>query len=180
MSRTVAIILGLALITLLFAGSYLYVTWTEPAPPEPVAGEPFPTLRDDQIALPTSLGEEVAANDFLNDGETKPDPANDGVYYLAGTIGYCADGLPCETVETADFTVKYDDNAKAFAVGIATEPIGEVRRRAEEFLAKKLGLTEDQMCALNYYVGTTYWVNETYAGVNLGWSYCPGATPLPE
>jgi len=50
----------------------------------------------------------------------------------------------------------------------------------ERDLMAKLGITEDAMCQLNYMVSVPYWVNEYYAGESLGFSFCPGATQLPQ
>ncbi|MBP6859982.1 MAG: hypothetical protein KBC38_00245 [Candidatus Pacebacteria bacterium] len=180
MSRTAFWILALASVGLLAAGTLFYLNLNpEPEAPPMVTPDPFGSTNDGVIITAVG-GEDIRARDFVNDGETEPDPGNPGTYFLAGYFGYCDGDEECEPIATSDFNIKYDSKIDAFTIGLATEPIGEVRKRAEAFLMKKLGIGENDMCALNYYVGTSYWVNETYSGGNLGWSFCPGSIALPD
>jgi len=50
----------------------------------------------------------------------------------------------------------------------------------EQFMLKTLGISQQQLCALNYSVGVTRYVNEQYTAKNLGFSFCPGAVVLPQ
>jgi len=42
----------------------------------------------------------------------------------------------------------------------------------------RLGIGEQEMCQLHYSFSAPYWVNEFYAGRELGFSFCPGSVSL--
>jgi len=46
-------------------------------------------------------------------------------------------------------------------------------------LLQQLGISEQDACRLRYSVSVPFSVNPLYSGKNLGFSFCPGATPLP-
>lgn len=124
----------------------------------------------------------LTVNDFIDNGVTKPDPMNPGRYILAGALGFCPpnDTMQCQAFPSTDFSVFYDSDTQAFTVGLLAEPLGQSRKEAEQFLLKTLGITQSQLCMTSYYVGTTYEVNPLYDAGNLGFSFCPGATQLPQ
>lgn len=94
-----------------------------------------------------------------------------GAYALAGGLRPSAATTPYSTV--------YFAKDQSFVVSLLQEPLGSNRLAAEEALQKQLGIDQGAMCQLNYLVGVPAAVNETYAGKNLGFSFCPGATELP-
>lgn len=148
----------------------------------PVSG----TSTNSSGAIPTfSLtaqdGSVVSALDFIHNGITIPDKANLGRYLLAGNLGYCIlDPQKCQAAPATNFTVYYDSGMKSFLIDLAEEPIGQARLDMEQFMLTTLGLTQTQLCSLNYFVGVTIYVNSQYTGKNLGFSFCPGATVLPK
>ncbi len=134
-----------------------------------------------QISVPTQGTANVQIKDFIHNGETVADIENPGSYVLAGSLGYClADGSCPKGFASDEFTVSYNGTLGEFNVSLIKEPIGLSRTDAEQFLESRLGLTAAQLCTLKYFVGTPYWVNETYDNRNLGFSSCQGATPLPD
>jgi hypothetical protein len=133
------------------------------------------------VSLPTRTGGTVSASDFINNGVTVPDTENPGNYYLAGSVGYClSDGTCPSGAPASDFKVVYFSKEQAFAIGLTQEPIGQARHDAEQFMLSTLGISEADLCNINYYIGTDDEVNPTYAGKNLGFSFCPGAVALPN
>jgi len=123
----------------------------------------------------------LMVNDFLHNGVTEADVVNAGNYYLAGSAGYCTKAGVCpQGASATDFVITYNANAQFFTIALTKEPIGQARLDAETFLEKTLSLNNAQMCALRYYLGTTSYVNGAFAGKNLGFSFCPGATKLPD
>jgi hypothetical protein len=126
-------------------------------------------------------GTPIAVRDFLKATTTTEDPQNKGTYYLAGSLGYCLPDGSCPSGAPADdFKVVYYAGPQSFTIALTKEPIGLARTDAEAFLEQSLGVGQDQLCALSYYVGTDVHVNAFYAGKNLGFSFCPGATALPQ
>ncbi|MCR4276169.1 MAG: hypothetical protein NUV90_02175 [Candidatus Parcubacteria bacterium] len=133
------------------------------------------------ISFATPSGAVVTVKDFIHNGETVQDVQNPGSYVLAGSLGYClADGSCPKGASTMDFSVSYDEKNHFFNIILLAEPLGAVRLEAERFIANRLGLAGKDACNLNYFVGTPYWVNAAYDDRNLGFSFCPGATPLPK
>ena len=62
---------------------------------------------------------------------------------------------------------------------IQAEPIGTVRKTAEQALKNRLGLPDAQICNLDTQVWVNPGTNDTYAGRDLGISFCPGSIKLP-
>ncbi|OGG77964.1 hypothetical protein A3A36_02270 [Candidatus Kaiserbacteria bacterium RIFCSPLOWO2_01_FULL_52_12b] len=131
--------------------------------------------------LTTQTGDVVSALDFIHNGVTIPDEANVGRYLLAGNLGYClSDPQKCQAAPAVHFTVYYNSGPKSFLIDLTEEPIGQARLDMEQFMLKTLGLTQAQLCSLNYLVGVSIYVNSQFTGKNLGFSFCPGATVLPK
>lgn len=181
--------IGIVAVLVLLLGvavAAFYLMQTTPAPeapevtfpdadPNEIDGEPVGT-----VEVPTREGELVEIRDFTKSATTVEDSQNPGVYYLAGSPDYCyEEGMCPEAAEVAGVNIIYNVNYGAFTVALLEEPLSEARVRAERFLLTTLALTEPELCTLNYYVGTDDDVNESYAGMNLGFSFCPGATVLP-
>lgn len=120
-----------------------------------------------RIPIPIQNGTVITTKDFIHTGTTIEDPANAGNYYLTGS-------------STQGFAIGYRTPAQFFTIALEQEPLGATRLAAEHFLMTKLGISESQMCALPYYLGTDVHTNSLYAGRNLGFSFCPGAVALPQ
>ncbi|HUY05624.1 MAG TPA: hypothetical protein VMV62_02850 [Candidatus Paceibacterota bacterium] len=133
------------------------------------------------IAIGALGGGVVTTNDFIHNGATIPDGANTDRYLLAGNLGYCvSDPQQCQAASSTDFIVYYDSAQQSFTIALTEEPLGQARLDMERFMLATLGITPQQMCSLNYYVGTSSGVNALYSTKNLGFSFCPGATVLPQ
>jgi hypothetical protein len=132
------------------------------------------------VQVPLSNGTKIVTQDFVHNGTTFQDPSNAGTYYVAGSSGVCNPDGSCPHAGTAtNYTIQYYANDGSFNIALADEPLGEVRKAAEQNLMKSLGITQEQMCYLNYSVITSTYVSQKYGGINLGFSFCPGATQLP-
>ena len=132
------------------------------------------------MTVSTSNGNQLSVNDFIHNNVTIADPANADTFYLAGGSGACkADGTCPTAGNTTEYSILYYPDDGSFAIGLAAEPLGEVRKKAEKNLQQKLGIPQSQMCALNYSVMTTTYISQQFGGTNLGFSFCPGAVALP-
>lgn len=133
------------------------------------------------MVIQDAKGIPITTNDFIHNGTTIPDGSNTERYLLAGNLGYCvSDPSDCQAGPTDDFNIFYDEQYQSFTIALLKEPVGEVRFRMEQVLLSLLGISKADMCRLNYYVGTQSDVNQFFSGKNLSFSYCPGATPLPQ
>jgi len=119
---------------------------------------------------------QTSAKDILQDPALKQSPTA-GYYYLGYQPSYDASGNAPTSVPP--YLIEYIAATRYYNVELLSEPIGLTRQSAEQYLMAHLGIGKSQMCALNYMVSTPYWVNSTFAGTNLEFSFCPGATQLP-
>jgi hypothetical protein len=163
---------------------------TQPTTTLPISGSitPIatpPTTTSSQsvqtMALTTQSGNVVTTNDFVHNGVTIQDRANTGRYLLAGNLDYClSDSQECQAGSSTNYNIYYESALQSFVIALTEEPIGQARLDMEQFLLPTLGITQQQMCSLNYYVGVTMYLNPQFTGKNLGFSFCPGATVLPK
>jgi len=179
-------IVGIFLLVGVAAGAYFFLS----ASPEEVIPDEtntyFPTTdigtgsTESNRALALADGESIEVSDFIHNGITFEDPANEGMYFLAGEVEYCFEDDTCPRTGVDDFSILFNSQDQSFIVALSEEPLGRVRESAELYLMTALGISQREMCALNYSVGTTVSVNQTYASIdNLRFSFCPGATILP-
>ncbi|MDB5194936.1 MAG: hypothetical protein JWO84_120 [Parcubacteria group bacterium] len=186
MNKKILIAAGILLLVLLLIAGLVLAFAKKSAAPGTPSSPSFPQSSGTTIpsgtptqTITTANGNGLIVKDFIHNGETISDTQNPGSYLLAGQLGYCLPSTRCSAATSTDFNIGYNETNQAFTVALLTEPLGQARLNAEQFLEDRLGLTKDELCKLNYYVGTTYWVNERYAAGNLGFSSCPGATKLP-
>ncbi|MFH1178114.1 MAG: hypothetical protein V1711_00085 [bacterium] len=130
------------------------------------------------MSISTVNGESIKTKNFINDSTTTKDPINSDYYYL----GYHVyEGVSDSTVtNNPPYIITYISATQYFNIALLQEPIGTTRLASEQFLISNLGISQNQMCQLNYMVSVPDRVNSQYAGKNLGFSFCPGATKLPQ
>lgn len=173
--KVAVIVIVVLAIAALGAGAFFLLR--EPAPAAPAGGVENPfgnagggfidpgTLEEETVAVLLADGSVAAVPDFR--GDAQPEGAGpEAGYQAAGS----AEG---------DYQVLYFPDDSYFLVSIFAEPIGANRLRAEGELRSRLKLPDETLCKLNADVFVTAEANETYAGMNLGLSFCPGAVSLP-
>jgi hypothetical protein len=184
MNKTLVISIGAIIVIGLIALAFWLMGGSQSSPNNPSNG---------QITLPISnstgqttnttpstgtSGGTIKAKDFLNDPATVKDPINPGYYYLGYHVN---EGVPDSTAtDSPPYIVEYISSTQYFDIALLQEPIGTTRGEAEQYLMAHLGISETQMCQLNYTVSVPDSVNSQYAGKNLGFSFCSGATILPK
>lgn len=146
-----------------------------PEPSFPISGAPGGGMNVPGSATRTISaydGRELIVQDFLASADAKEDPVNEGYYYL----GYQPAG---DDPIDAPYLISYTEDGSHFNITILKEPIGATRQEAEASLKARLLVDEQALCGLNYTVAVPYAINSVYAGINLGFSFCPGAVALP-
>jgi len=181
------IVIGLLALTFWLAGSGNPSTTTNDSQSVelPVANSIVnSTVTNTTSALETTMsisnvnGESVKIKNFINDSTTTKDPINSGYYYLGYHI---YEGVSDSTVtDNPPYIITYISATQYFNIALLQEPIGTTRLASEQFLISNLGISQDQMCLLKYMISVPNRVNSQYAGKNLGFSFCPGATKLPQ
>ena len=76
------------------------------------------------------------------------------------------------------YSILYNQNNQSFAISLNIAPLYTTRDQATAEFIKRLGITSEQACKINIYVGVPYSVDSRLSGQNLGLSYCPGNVPL--
>ncbi len=177
--KLLLIILSVFVLLCIAIGAYLYFSLRTPTPTGPQGNSPDPfgvtgntssTNISRSLPLVLSDGTVVDSNDFTK--ENQPDWAGpDSAYVVAGS-------------ETEDYLILYfrpdhEGGQAQFLVSVYKEPIGANRRAAEMALKERSLLSESEICKLNASVSTGPGVSDTYDGINLGFSFCPGSVKLP-
>lgn len=180
----ISIFVAIALVIVLAMVWFFFFATKQVPAPSTTSPVTLPSSGSTSVS-PTTVGAlsggTMTTQDFIHNGVTIPDAANNGRYLLAGNLGYCVtDAQKCQAGTATDFNIFYDSTNGAFTIALLKEPLGQVRLEMEQFLMNTLGITQAEMCKLNYYVGTTSDVNPLYDSKNLGFSFCPGATTLPK
>lgn len=130
------------------------------------------------LSLSAVDGGTIQVNNFINDPTTAKDPINQGYYYLGYHVN---EGISDPTAtDNPPYIIEYISATQYFNVALLQEPIGPVREEAQQYLMTHLGITQNQLCRLNYMVSVPDRVNSQFTGKNLGFSFCPGATVLPK
>ncbi|HVZ76167.1 MAG TPA: hypothetical protein VG934_02765 [Candidatus Paceibacterota bacterium] len=117
-----------------------------------------------------------APKDVIANTETGAYPAS-GYYYLGYHVGQASSTDPM-SLPNPPFLILYIDQTQYFNISLLQEPIADTRVAVEQYLMSQYGISQDQMCALNYTMSVPYSVDQTYSGIDLRFSFCPGATTL--
>src|SRR3989344_34805 len=177
---------GLVAVVLVAVVLWLFASPAQSPPPESSATLPIvgnATQGDAQVmdsntfSIPTSSGTSIYAKDFLTDPATVSDQVNTGHYYL-GYHEYA--GVPDSTAtDDPPYVIEYIASTHFFIIVLLQEPLGAIRKDVEDYLMTHLGISQDEMCQLKYQLGVPARISTRYAGTDLRFSFCPGATVLP-
>lgn len=162
--------------TLICFGIYYFFIPKQVSLPGGTQGSVSFPQADDTVPVQTPKDGSLSVNDFLSDPQTVEDPNNEGHYYLGSHFPL---GEVTEPVTPPEYVIEYSASTNLFNVGLFSQPLATARLHAEEQLMQELNITQEQMCSLNYMVSTPTWISETYGGVSLGFSFCPGSVDLP-
>lgn len=178
MNSTRIIIVGIVLV-LLLAGGIAFTLLRDTPTPQGPSGTSFPNsgerpaqgsnVSGAEITLLLQNGSTVEVSNFTKDTDTKADPQNPGFYLVGQGSGAARD---------ASFDITYIADTDFFNVSLMQAPIKDARRRAEIYLMSTLGLNEEEVCALRYSVAVPAFVDESYSGTDLRFSFCTDAVPL--
>lgn len=169
--RNGLIIGSIALVLLLLLGIGVYFFLVKDTPEPPSGNDPFggvgagTRVPPNMIRLTLTDGTTADVPDFTKEVQPEGASAENG-YQVGGS-------------DDAPFQILYYPNDAGFLISLLAEPLGENRLKAEAALRGKLQLPDAELCKLNAQVATSIYVNETYAGQNLGLSFCSGAVRLP-
>ena len=127
---------------------------------------------DTEITLHTEQGQKTVPN-FLSGDEVFPDTDNQGYYFIGNTFdSSVAEGDPT-------FVITFESDTSFFNIALLQEPLRTARLDAEAHLQNVLGLTDEEMCSLNYTLSVPGYINEEYSGADLRFSFCQDSVSLP-
>lgn len=75
--------------------------------------------------------------------------------------------------ENDDYSLGFYSPDESFIITLNNEDVFTARKRAEKALIKILGITQEEACLLNIFLGVSFQVNEKYSGEDYGLSFCP-------
>ncbi len=136
----------------------------------------------------TQDGTTLSVQDFTSASDVVSVPAytRSGVaeepYYSLGSLllgEATSSGSELPTALTRGYEMLYFPDEGAFSIFIYREPIGAMRLQMAQDLARRLGITQAQLCSLVAYVRISPLANQSYVGENVGFPGCPGAVDLP-
>lgn len=179
MNSTRFIFIGVVVVVLLLGGIMFTLLRGEadpavptgPAFPNPgTRGEdPVPTPQGEELTLTLQGGKTVVVPNFTQAQDTKVDSQNPGFYLV---------GQGPSAIRDASFDITYIAATDFFNISLMQMPIRDARLRAEKYLMGTLGLDADAMCQLRYSVATPAFVDESYTGTDLRFSFCADAVAL--
>jgi hypothetical protein len=141
--------------------------------------------REGTINIRLTTGEIIQVRDFRHDPDVfnikrvppdktrgpynyflacRPSSSKSCPYTIFYEVGIYADRMP-------EVGARYPNSFGLFSVEISN-PLAKNRIEAEQYLMKKLGLSQDQLCQLQYRVA------ENDSREDLKFSFCPGAVAL--
>jgi len=167
---------------ILVLGTFLLQSKSD-EPPER-AGDSFFGQIDVQSAVPVSdvsfrSGSVMIDMDKIkNNGLTFADPQNPGNYILAQDLGYCEDGYCYDNKESDSFSMWFDGRDQAFFIVLESQPLELARSDAEDFLQTLLGISNNDMCSISYYMTVSKYLESSHAGERVSFSFCSGARAL--
>lgn len=133
------------------------------------------TQQADRLPLAVMGGGTIVVNNFLKDPQTAQNPLNRDYFGLNYSIDQRG-----SAITQSPFIIMYIASTQYFNIELLQEPLGQVRELAQQYLEQRLGISAFDLCRLNYTVGTPSNVSQLYGGINLGFSFCTGATKLPQ
>lgn len=122
------------------------------------------------LTLNATDGQTLTVPDFTK-GKEPIEFAGESYYFLYG---------PEYTTEGFSFSVQYHPGDSSFLIELLSEPIGEARNDAAEYLSELLRIPHASLCAVRAKVVVGGSVNQQFAGYeNLGFGGCPESVQLP-
>lgn len=78
-------------------------------------------------------------------------------------------------VASPSYNIAYSVPDSSFSIALLSEPLAAARTAAEAAFLNVLGIDQTNACRLTVYEEVPSALSATYAGENLGLSFCPGA-----
>jgi hypothetical protein len=144
--------------------------------PEVQLGTDFPdgsnVPEESPLKLKTQFGEVLQVDNFLLNDNTVPDAQNTGYFYLGNTFP------KTEYDSSPNYVITYIQETQFFNVTLLKEPLSSARLEAELYLKTVLGLSDVDMCKLQYTLSVPAYVNEEVSSSDLKFSFCKESVPL--
>lgn len=132
------------------------------------ASQGVPVQSANTLEVRTVTGDILFVEDFTKDPDVIAESDNRVFYILYPNV-------TSTNASEFDYEINYFPSDRSFSVILAGEPLAEVRRKAADDLAQRIGISPKELCSIVATVQTPRWVNEYYADKNLGFPGCPGA-----
>jgi hypothetical protein len=177
MKRNLLLILGLVGVVAVIALVAYVVLHMHPATPNTGSIDPFGNIGNGNPGEGGSYTRDLRGTDgsvYHIPDYTQGHPSFDE----AGETYYTVTEDTAQQEESDAYSIVIGSDS-TISIGLTAEPLGKARADAEARLRELVPLSNAELCTLTVTVMASPRVNETYAGVDLGLSFCPGAVQLP-
>ena len=155
--KKLLIILGIVVLLLVVVGAFMVFNKSNSSPNQNTNNTQFPVSQNNGsgngntqtntagvqlLHINTSNGNPIITKNFEIASSTIKDPSGDVYYYIAGGLN--------ENTTHAPYQIFYDSQHQYFGITLYKEPLGVNRKLAENELMQALGISQSQMCGLNY------------------------------
>lgn len=82
--------------------------------------------------------------------------------------------------EKMEYNISYVNASRTFFIAFSVVPDDALRKKAEQDLLSVLGVDSESACRLNVHESVPQVFGDQYAGVNFGFSTCPGSSVIPQ
>ncbi|TSD06270.1 MAG: hypothetical protein Greene07147_129 [Parcubacteria group bacterium Greene0714_7] len=151
-----------------FSATFPFFGTKDDRSPVSTTSQGVPVQSSKTLEVRTVTGDILFVEDFTKDPDVIAEPDNRVFYVLYPNA---TSTNPSEF----DYEINYFPSDHSFSLVLAGEPLAEVRRKAADDLAKRVGLSQKELCSIVATVQTPRWVNQYYADKNLGLPGCPGS-----
>ena len=195
MKNTIIITIGIIGFIVLGYGAYVFFTPKQTSPTTAqnqtnvVINNTYPSTNstytpptttstgEPMLRVAAGNGDTMVVRDFTKDKDAYKDPLNAGQQYLGYHFAEAASDTTA--TENPPYVIDYFSNGGYFNIVLYQEPLKATRQQAEQDLMSRLGVGQAELCNLKYTISAPNNVNQTYAGVDLRFSFCQGAVQLP-
>lgn len=131
-------------------------------------------ISGDTFMVKTQSGSVVEVKNFLVSDTTIPDMENEGYFYLGNLF-------PVEETDNQPpYVITYIEDTQFFNVTLLSTPLYASQQQAELYLKSVLGISDSDMCNLQYTLSVPAYIDEAASGIDYRFSFCSDSTPIPQ
>lgn len=163
------IILGLAILLILFLAIYIFIGWTKILPP---ANKPSPSATPVVQKFPTATVTNMPLPSGMDFSSEKMEVAGITINNIYKNNTGMNRDYDIQFFKNENYELVFLSHYQKFIITIVGSPFQMYIKPAEEEFIKALGISKEQACNLNVEIGTVIFANPDYAGKTYLLSFC--------